>query len=414
MSNTLTTINLVVRNGEKYIRQCLDSVLAQTYDHSLIELNILDNDSNDSTRNIIESYKLEARSYKLPKFTFTESKVNLGMWPGQEELLKTSNGKYIIGLSVDIILDPKFVEESVRVMEQNPKVGMLQAKIFQYELSKLNVGGGKWRERSGEKEPLFTSHSLPSKIIDTVGFKMFKSREVNNICHGLSVATSFAQGLGRSKKAMESKEEIGFDIDKQQEIFAVEGAVSVFRREAIEQTKITVSKLRSALENKHMHKTQSIDKGFISVDEKEFCDHEFFWYGDDLDFAWRMRLFGWGQLYAPSVIAHHDRQTTKSLGGGDAEFVKLRQAIPMFKRRLDYRNYMLTLIKNDYVSNVFRDLPYILIRQFKLMVYFFVYEPEIFREFITIAKLLPRMLLKRREIMCRVKVSASEIHAWFN
>ena len=56
MSNLLVSINLVVLNGEKYIRHCLGAVLAQTYPHDKIQLNILDNGSSDNTKSIIATY----------------------------------------------------------------------------------------------------------------------------------------------------------------------------------------------------------------------------------------------------------------------------------------------------------------------------------------------------------------------
>ena len=37
-SGKIVTINIVVHNGEKYIHQCLDSVLKQTYPHEQIEI----------------------------------------------------------------------------------------------------------------------------------------------------------------------------------------------------------------------------------------------------------------------------------------------------------------------------------------------------------------------------------------
>ena len=108
MSNTIITINLVVLNGEKYIRHCLESILAQTYPHNLIELNILDNGSTDKTKEIIKE-RLSFDKLRMPKFFLLESKKNLGMWPGQEELLKYSSGKYIVFLSVDVILGKDFL-----------------------------------------------------------------------------------------------------------------------------------------------------------------------------------------------------------------------------------------------------------------------------------------------------------------
>ena len=45
MTEPAITINLVVLNGEKYIRRCLDSILIQSFDHRQIGINILDTGS---------------------------------------------------------------------------------------------------------------------------------------------------------------------------------------------------------------------------------------------------------------------------------------------------------------------------------------------------------------------------------
>lgn len=54
--NPLVTINLVVLNGEKYIRHFLNSLEKQTYPHEKIQLNILDNGSSDNTKIIIGNF----------------------------------------------------------------------------------------------------------------------------------------------------------------------------------------------------------------------------------------------------------------------------------------------------------------------------------------------------------------------
>ena len=55
MNNTkpLVTINIVVYNGEKYLRYCLNRLKSQTYQN--VEVNIVDNASTDATRRIIEN-----------------------------------------------------------------------------------------------------------------------------------------------------------------------------------------------------------------------------------------------------------------------------------------------------------------------------------------------------------------------
>ena len=77
MSNSLVTINLVVLNGEKYIRHCLDAILAQTYPHESIEFNILDNGSTDRTKEIIQSLEFRIFDLGFAKFNLVKSKLNL-------------------------------------------------------------------------------------------------------------------------------------------------------------------------------------------------------------------------------------------------------------------------------------------------------------------------------------------------
>ena len=327
----LVSVNLVVYNGEKYIRQCLDAVKKQTYGN--FEVNILDNNSSDSTREIVKK--------EFPEFSLVEGEKNLGTWPGQEELLKCSRGKYIVALSVDVALDPHFIEEVMRIFEKDSKIGAVQGKIF----SDQNF-----------------------QIIDTCGFEAFKSRRIVNIGHG-------------------DKDEGQFNQEK--EIFAVEGAVPILRRQALEDCRL---------------KSQG-DK---------IIDPDFFWYGDDLDLTWRMGLFGWKQVFAPAAIAYHDRQTTKALaGGGWREFIKLRKRVPMFKRRLDWRNTTLAVIKNDFAVNFLRDLPFIFWRQLRLWGYFLLFETSMILEIFRVAKALPKMLKRRSEIMRKARVSAKEMRDWF-
>lgn len=351
MSNSLVTINLVVLNGEKYIRHCLDGILAQTYPHELIEFNILDNGSTDKTKDTIRDLGFRISKLGFARFNFVESKLNLGMWSGQEELLKHSNGKYVLAMAVDVILDKDFIKNAVEIIEKDPQIGALQAKIYKYELSDL----------------LTTNYLLPTTTIDTCGFEIFKSRRVVNIGHGGTDSGQFS---------------------KNTEIFAVEGAAPFFKREAMEDVRVN----------------------------GEFCDHDYFWYGDDFDIAWRMNMFGWKQIFAPSVIAWHDRQTTKSLKKHWWDYlfrVQVRRQIPIRKRRLDWRNMRWTIVKNDYTINILKDLPFILAREISVLGYALLFEQGVLAEVPKFIKMLPKMLRKRKEIMAKAKVSPGEMHKFF-
>jgi len=350
MTNPLVSINIAVLNGEKYIHHCLDSVLIQTYPSDLIEINILDNGSIDDTIKIITDYGLRIKEKGFSKFNFIKSKLNFGMWGGQEELLNQSDGKYIIVLSVDVIMEKDFVLNAIHVLENDSKLGAIQGKIYQYNIRDLEIEN--WKLKIGG-------------TIDSCGFKIFRSRRAINIGHG---------------------EPDKGQLDKPSAIFGVEGAVPVMRAEALRDIRVL----------------------------GEIADHDLFWYAEDLDIAWRLQMAGWKQYYEPSVIAWHDRQTTKRSRHGFLDFIAIRRAIPLRKRRLEWRNIRCTIIKNDYIINILKDLPYILFREIAMFGYLLIFETAVLAELPTLIKFAPRMLRKRTEIMKRAKVSPAQIHSYFS
>ncbi|PIR41747.1 MAG: hypothetical protein COV30_02155 [Candidatus Yanofskybacteria bacterium CG10_big_fil_rev_8_21_14_0_10_37_15] len=370
MSSQTITINIVVYNGERYVRHCLNAILTQTYPHQNIEINILDNNSTDKTREIIQEWASFGK-LRIPKFSFVESKENLGMWPGQEELLKISNGKYILAMAIDVILDKNFLANAFKRMGSDDKIGGLEAKIYKFDLTPDGF--------------------FPSRIIDTCGFQIFKSRRVINIGHGQEDKdVSFAEtsaDIPLTNKALSNKsDDKQFNFNKYQEIFGVEGAAPFFRKEALENIRI---------------------KG-------KLIDDDFFWYGDDLDLAWRMKLFGWKEVFDPDVIAWHDRQTTKTLKKNFSDFIKLRRAIPIKKRRLDWRNTRWTIIKNDYIINILKDFPSMFKRELQMAIYILFFEPKILLEIPKFIAMIPKMLIKRREVMKRAIIKPDEINKWFS
>lgn len=353
----LITVNYVVRNGEKYIRLFLDSLKNQTFKN--FQVHILDNNSTDNTRKIIKE--------EYSEFILHENKENIGAWAGFEKLLNSkvellgisSTSEYVVFMT-DVILKEDFLEKAVEIMEANSDYGALQAKVYQMELYSHNTNC-----------QLLTT-------IDTCGFKIFKSRKVINLGQG---------------------EEDSGQFDNIGEIFGVEGVAPIFRRKALESCYITP--LRS-----------STPEWLIDPDYRVGP----LGYGDDLDLAWRMRLFGWKQIFAPNVIAYHDRSTTKGYSKSLKNYferVEKRRKIDPLKRRLDWRNVRFTIIKNDYIINVLKDLPYILAREIGVLGYTILFEPEILFEIGNFMKYLPKMIKNRKTIMQQAKLSPDEMRKWF-
>ncbi len=115
MSNQpLISVVMPVYNGAEYLREALDSILAQTFEN--FEFIILDDGSKDSSMEIAHEYK-DAR-IRL----FTQS--NRGLAATLNRGIDLACGKYIARMDQDDISMPKRLEEQVSFMESHPKIGV--------------------------------------------------------------------------------------------------------------------------------------------------------------------------------------------------------------------------------------------------------------------------------------------------
>lgn len=331
-NNPLVSVALVVKDGEKYIRQCLQAILNQTYAN--IEVIIFDNCSSDRT--------LDIAKREFPQFRIIENKKNYFVGGGFNKCLELSRGEFMLALCVDVVIDKDFIKNAVQRMVANNSIGVLQSKTLIYD-------------RKNEKL---------TNIIDTTGFEIYRSRRIINRGHGIKDTGQYS---------------------KPEEIFSYEGACGFFRKSATENAKI----------------------------DGQIFDEDFIWYADDVDLGWRLNLLGWKNYYDPMVISWHDRSTTHRLSKSYADFINLRKSIPPNKKGWDYANQRLAIIKNDITSQFISDLPFIIFREIKLLIYFVIFERSTLREFGRMLKMIPKMAEKRKKIMAKRKLSDNEIKKWF-
>ena len=86
-------------NAEKNIRQCIDSILAQSKDR--IEIVIVDDGSTDSTAQIVDGYK------ELNSNIVVVHQKNQGLTGARVSALKYSSGEYIGWVDADDFLEPE-------------------------------------------------------------------------------------------------------------------------------------------------------------------------------------------------------------------------------------------------------------------------------------------------------------------
>ena len=110
----LVTLGLPVYNGEEYLRESLDGLLAQTFKD--FELVISDNASTDATPEIIREYAASD-----PRIRYIRQAVNQGAVPNHNLLVREARGKYFKWAAHDDLYEPLLLERCVAALESHPE-----------------------------------------------------------------------------------------------------------------------------------------------------------------------------------------------------------------------------------------------------------------------------------------------------
>ena len=105
----LVSVIMNCYNGDRFLRQAIDSVYCQTYDNW--EIIFWDNASTDSSAKIARSYDDKIRYFLATKNTPLGEARNLA--------LNKASGKYVAFLDCDDLYFPNKIEKQVRLMEDN-------------------------------------------------------------------------------------------------------------------------------------------------------------------------------------------------------------------------------------------------------------------------------------------------------
>lgn len=93
-----------VYNVEQYLRDCLDSLLAQTIDHDQMEVLLINDGSTDNSLSTCEEYAELFSCFKV------FSQENAGVSAARNSGLKNARGKYIFFLDSDDTLEPQSIK----------------------------------------------------------------------------------------------------------------------------------------------------------------------------------------------------------------------------------------------------------------------------------------------------------------
>jgi glycosyltransferase involved in cell wall biosynthesis len=121
----LVAVVTPVYNGEKYLVECIESVLAQTYQHW--EYTIVNNRSTDKTLEIAERYAKMDRRIRVRSYS-----EFVGVMESHNRALRliSPESKYCKVVSADDRINPDCVTKMVNVAEAHPTVGIVGSYQF--------------------------------------------------------------------------------------------------------------------------------------------------------------------------------------------------------------------------------------------------------------------------------------------
>jgi len=349
LEHSKLAISLVTYNGEKYLPFCLKSLFKQTFrDFNLL---IIDNGSTDRTLSYLKE--------NYPQLKVVSHKENLGYARAHNQAIGWTKSDYVMLLNQDIFLNQDYLEKAVSYLEENREVASLTGKILFWDYSKNY-------EAQNELLPFKT------KIIDSLGLKVFKNHRVIDL------------GQGEKDKGQ---------YDEVKEIFGVSGALPIYRRLALESVKVKIN--------------QGLNKA-------EYLDEDFFAYKEDIDLAYRLRLAGYQSVYLPEAVAYHDRSVKGKKNLSDKTAALGRKDRNKMIRIYSYKNHLLTILKNEFWQNMIKYYFQIKFYEWKKFFYILFFEPSTLRGLRMFYKQKSRILKKRKYIIKNIrKIKAEDLAKWY-
>jgi GT2 family glycosyltransferase len=179
------TVSVVVLswNSERFLVDCIDSVLAQTY--PLVNLSVMDNDSSDDSVARVRSH--------YPEVPIIANESNLGFSGAHNRGIRETDGEFYMPLNPDVTLAPNYVTEMVKAAQSDETVGSVSGKL-------LNAT---WTDGA----------LLPDGTIDSTGIWMSKTRRNGD------------RGIGELDSGQ---------YDREEDIFGAAGAAPLYRRAMLE------------------------------------------------------------------------------------------------------------------------------------------------------------------------------------
>ena len=114
----LVTICVPTFNGQRYIRECLSSILSQTFFN--FEVLVVDDHSTDLTLNIVKEI-----AAKDSRFKIIVNSTRLGLRRNHNNCVQLAEGTWIKFVHQDDLIAPNYLEEVMSIAYKNPELKLI-------------------------------------------------------------------------------------------------------------------------------------------------------------------------------------------------------------------------------------------------------------------------------------------------
>ena len=134
--NKKVSIIIPCYNQGRYVAEAIQSALDQTYKN--IEIVCINDASTDNTRDVVAKLAEEHKD----KIVFIENPENKGVIYSRNRAIDTCSGEYILPLDADDMIKPTYVEKAVKVLAENPEVGVVYCRVEEFGKKKREWAQG--------------------------------------------------------------------------------------------------------------------------------------------------------------------------------------------------------------------------------------------------------------------------------
>lgn len=161
-SRPLVSIITIVKNGQKYLDKTIKSVINQSYEN--IEYIIIDGNSTDNSRQIINKYKRYISFYKR--------QMDQNLWEAMNSGIKLAQGSIVAFINADDIYDKKAVDHAVKYLKKR-NLDIIFGTVYKNVLKH-----GFYPNKAKYSFGFYTTHSVGTfykkKIFEEIG--LFNSK----------------------------------------------------------------------------------------------------------------------------------------------------------------------------------------------------------------------------------------------